>query len=72
MTQPVLARLAISGIGDIARDDPAVTIVAHAEALVEARELAGAVVELYLLEGVGLAGKIEDPTAQPRRRRLLG
>src|SRR5438270_3845461 len=52
--QPVGARLAGPGIDDVARDDPAVAIVAHAVALVEAREFAGPVVELLLLEGVGL------------------
>ena len=50
-------------------DDPAVAVVAHAEALVEARELAGAVVELFLPEGVAVAVEIEGPAEQPRRWR---
>src|SRR6266478_2232305 len=63
--------LAALEVGDVARHNPAVAVVAHAEALVEARELPGAVVELLLLEGVGLAGEIKGPAEQPRRRRLL-
>src|SRR5579872_5728577 len=43
------------GIGDVARDDPAMPVGAHAVAFVEAREFAGAFVELFLAEGVGLA-----------------
>ena len=60
-------RLAGLAIGDVARDDPAVAVVAHAEALVEARELAGAIVELLFLEGVGLArrGRRSSGTAAP-------
>ena len=42
------------------------------EPLVEARELADAVVELLLVEGLALAAEVEGPAEQPRRRRLLG
>ena len=69
MGDAVHARLAGARIGDVAGDDPAVAVVAHAEAFVEARELAGAVVELLLLEGVGLADEIEGPAEQPGLRR---
>src|SRR5947199_771450 len=64
MDQPVGGRITGRRIGDILADNPAVPVVAHAAALVEARELAGAIVELLLAESVAMAVEVEGPAEQ--------
>src|SRR5690349_25115894 len=46
----------------------AMTIIEAAEALVEAREFAGKIVDPFLLERVGIGGEVEGPAREPRGR----